>query len=230
MKLALRVTVALAALALPAAGSALDPQSFADVASGVVFVRATGCAGGATQTGSGFLVGTSVVMTAHHVLAGCRAARVLVEEKRWVVVAHSTSWRDRGADVDVSTLKLATRIEDAWVFRLRASQVPVGAHVAALGHPLGAAVSDVNGRVVTRISGQHLLLRMLGAQGMSGGPVVDGQRQVVALVNAGIGKPGFLTGAYTGDNVIAYDISSRWGSWRRTLCRAYPLGGIPGCG
>jgi len=230
MKVVARAIVVVAALALATGASGLDPQSFADVASGVVLVRATGCPGGETQTGSGFLVGTSVVVTAHHVVAGCRAARILVEEKKWVDVAHSTYWRDGGTDLDVSTLKLAERFDDAWIFRLRASQVPVGGHVAALGHPLGAAVSYVNGRVVGRLPGQHLLLRMLGAQGMSGGPIVDGARQVVGLVNAGIGKPGFLTGDYTGDNVIAYDISSRWGSWRKTLCHAYPRGGIPGCG
>jgi S1-C subfamily serine protease len=230
MRLVASAAAATTALALAATASGLDPQSFAEVASGVVLVRATGCPGGRTQTGSGFLVGTSVVMTAHHVVKGCRSARVLVQEKTWVDVAHSTYWRDRGADVDVSTLKLARQFDGVWIFRLRPAQIPVGGKVAALGHPLGAAVSYVNGRVVGRLAGQHLLLRMLGAQGMSGGPIVDVQRQVVGLVNAGIGKPGFLTGAVTGDNVIAYDISSRWGSWRRTLCHAYPLGGIPGCG
>ena len=70
------------------------------------------------------------------------------------------------------------------------------------------------------------LRRALAAQGYSGGPVVDTYGRVIGLVNEGIGKAGFLTGANTGDNVIGYDFSSRWGGWRRTLCHAYPSGDI----
>jgi hypothetical protein len=127
-------------------------------------------------------------------------------------------------------LKLGVPLTDVWVFSLRPSQIPVGAYVAALGHPLGEGVSYTNGRVLFRIAGQHLVLRILGAQGMSGGPIVDGIGRVVAIVNAGVGDPGVITGARTGDNLIAYDLSSRWGGWRRTLCHAYPYGEIQDCG
>jgi hypothetical protein len=51
----------------------------------------------------------------------------------------------------------------------------------------------------------------------------------VAIVNAGAGDPGLLTGAVTGDNIIAYDISSRWGGWRKALCKSYPSGAIQDC-
>jgi hypothetical protein len=87
----------------------------------------------------------------------------------------------------------------------------------------------VNGRVVARRAGR-VLLRILGAQGLSGGPIVDPNGAVVALVNAGVGDPGAITGAVTGDNLICYDLSSRWGGWRKTLCEAYPSGGIDDCG
>jgi hypothetical protein len=83
-------------------------------------------------------------------------------------------------------------------------------------------LSYTNGRVAFRIRGQQIVLKILSAQGMSGGPVVDTNRRVVGVISWGASKsPGVLTGAYTGDNVVAYDISSKWGTWRRTLCRTY---------
>jgi S1-C subfamily serine protease len=229
-KLAAGITIAIAVFALTCEASAIDPQSFADISSGVVLIKATGCSGGGARLGSGFLVGGSVVMTAHHVIRGCRAARVLIKEKKWVDMSRFTYWTDHGRPLDVATLKLAEPLTDVWVFSLRPSQIPIGAYISALGHPLGEGVSYVNGRVLFRITGQHLVLRILGAQGMSGGPIVDSIGRVVGIVNAGIGDPGLLTGAQTGDNLIAYDISSRWSGWRRTLCHAYPNGGIEDCG
>jgi S1-C subfamily serine protease len=229
-KLAGGVTIVLAGLAFTATASGIDPQSFADVSSGVVLVRATGCAGGGIYRGSGFLVGNSVVMTADHVIRGCRTSRVLVKEKKWVDVARTVSWSDGGTSLDIATLKLVVPLDDVWVFSLRPSQIPLGAYIAALGHPLGEGVSYTNGRVLFRIRGQHLVLRILAAQGYSGGPIVDSIGRVVGITNAGVGDPGFLTGANTGDNIVAFDISSNWGRWRRTLCHAYPNGGIQDCG
>jgi hypothetical protein len=205
--------------------SALDPQSFAEVSSGVVKVRAH-CPEG-TVLGSGFLVGSSVVMTAHHVVAGCRGVAVLAKGK-WVNVAAIRSWRDGNQNLDVSTMKLAHPVNEAWVFSLRTSQVPIHAYVAALGYPLGEGISYTNGRVVGRVRG-HIALRILAAQGYSGGPVVDQSGRVAGLVNLGLMAAGAFTGAGVGDNIFAYDISSRWGGWRRALCHAYPNGGIEDC-
>jgi hypothetical protein len=67
--------------------------------------------------------------------------RVLVKERRWVGITSRIDWNDRGSQLDVSTLKLAQPIKDVWVFSLRPSQIPTGAFVAALGHPLGEGVS-----------------------------------------------------------------------------------------
>jgi Trypsin-like peptidase domain len=210
--------------------SALDPESFAEVSSGIVFIKTSNCRGGTRGSGSGFLVGTSVVMTATHVVNGCRTVRVLVKERRWVGVTSRIDWNDRGSQLDVSTLKLTQSLKDVWVFSLRPSQIPTRAYVAALGHPLGEGVSYSNGRVLGHIPRQQIVMRILGAQGMSGGPVVDTNGRVVGVINGLFSNAvGPATGSYTADNLVAYDVSSRWGAWRRTLCHTYTFGGIEDC-
>jgi len=216
------------ALALPAAARALDPAAFATISSGVVKIKATGCKGGGTSWGSGFLVGTSVVVTADHVVNDCRRAQVLVKNRSWIPVKSSITWHDKNKDLDVATLKLAAPARNAWLFSFRTSQARPGAFIAVLGYPLAQGVSYTNGRLVAR-SGRLLLLKVLAAQGYSGGPVVDADGRVIGLVNLGAGEPGKLTGAVTGDNVVGYDFSSRWAAWRQSLCHAYPSGGIDDC-
>ena len=50
-----------------AAGRALDPKLFSELATGVVLIRTFDCGGSPKTGGSGFLVGMSVVITARHV-------------------------------------------------------------------------------------------------------------------------------------------------------------------
>jgi S1-C subfamily serine protease len=222
------IALALTILLLPARASALDPDSYSTIASGVVKIKATHCKGGGTSIGSGFLLGTSVVMTAHHVVAGCRQATVLVRNQQWIPATSSIHWFDAKDDLDVTTLKLAKPTSEAWLFSIRPGQAPIGTFIAVVGYPLGQGESYTNGKLLAR-KGRRILLQVLAAQGYSGGPVVDTYGRVVGLVNIGLGKAGVLTGANVGDTVIGYDFSSRWGGWRRTLCHAYPSGGIDDC-
>jgi Trypsin-like peptidase domain len=208
--------------------SALDPQSFEEISSGVVKIRATNCRGGGTGFGSGFLIGTSVVVTAHHVVKDCRQAQVLVNNRQWIPVAATTHWFDAKDYLDVSTLKLSRPVRGTWLFAFRPGQAPIGTFIAVLGYPLAQGESYTNGRLIARRS-HRILLKVLAAQGYSGGPIVDTYGRVVGLVNIGLGSAGLITGAQTGDNVIGYDFSSRWGGWKVTLCRAYPYGGIDDC-
>ena len=219
-----------AALTISGSAEALDPSSFAQVASGVVLIRASNCRGGGSYTGSGFFVGSSVVMTATHVAKGCRSTRVLVNRKRWVPITGSIDWHDRSGGLDVSTSNWRSPSTMSGCSACATSQIPAGATVAALGHPLGEGLSYSNGHVLFRIPGQQIVLKILSAQGMSGGPVVDTNEHVVGVVNwAATENPGVLTGAYTSDNLVAYDLSSKWGTWRKTLCRTYRFGGIADC-
>jgi S1-C subfamily serine protease len=214
--------------AIPASATTeVDPATIASISSGVVLVRAT--CHGARFLGSGFFVGESVVMTANHVVDGCSSASIHTTTGRWINARTWTGWLDGKRDLDVATLKLAEPADAEYIFSLRTRQIPIGGSIAVLGHPLGEGVSTINGRVIARAAGQHLVLRALGAQGASGGPVVDSIGDVVGLVNFAYGLPGALTGASVSDNIFAYDISSRWGGWKRTLCRSYPQGGITDC-
>lgn len=223
------LVVAVLFLVVPASASALDPQSYESISSGVVKIRATNCKGGGTSFGSGFLVGTSVVVTAHHVVKDCRQAQVLVNNREWIPVAASTHWFDAKDNLDVSTLKLSSPTHDTWLFAIRPGQAPIGAYIAVLGYPLNQGESYTNGRLVAR-RGHLIGLNVLSAQGYSGGPVVDTYGRVVGLVNLGFLTPGAFDPRFaTGDNVIGYDFSSRWGGWRTTLCAAYPNGGIDDC-
>ena len=135
-------------------------------------------------------------------------------------VTAITTWNDGHQHLDISTMKLAHAINNAWVFRLRRSQVPIHADVAVLGYPLGGRISYADGKVIARSRG-HIALEIRSAPGESGGPVVDAQGRLVGV--ASLGNPS--RGAF----LIAYDISSRSAGWRRTLCRAYPHGGIQDC-
>lgn len=103
------IALALTILLLPARASALDPDSYSTIASGVVKIKATHCKGGGTSIGSGFLLGTSVVMTAHHVVAGCRQATVLVRNQQWIPATSSIHWFDAKDDLEVPPSNLPNR-------------------------------------------------------------------------------------------------------------------------
>jgi S1-C subfamily serine protease len=212
-----------AAAATPA--SAVDPQIFADVSSGIVRVRAE-CRGGAS-VGTGFLVGTRVVMTARHVVRACHDIRVHTTSG-WITVKNASPWYENDdSDIDIATLRLDSDA-DGHVFQLRTSQARAGLNVAAIGHPLGTAIGVTQGKIMFR-SRRHVFVRLLGAEGASGSPFVDGQGRVVAILQNGYGSEDAI-GQRTAGVVSGYDFSSRWAAWRRVLCQAYPYGGIADCG
>jgi hypothetical protein len=233
------VLCAPAAVAAPQAATrpakaALSPGLFARLSSGVALVRAEGCSGRGREQGSGFLVGARIVMTAYHVVRGSCRVEVLIGG-HWISVDHWDYWYGEdpaeGVDVDVATLKLHRR-SAGHLFRVRTWSPARGTNVSALGHPLGNNISLNQGHVVDKgkVHGVPLLeIRMLGAEGGSGSPLVDDQGNVVSILQIGLGGKDVF-GQRTAGVVVGIDLPSWWGGrTRQSLCKTYRDGGIPGC-
>jgi hypothetical protein len=228
-----------AAARVPAAAQ-ITPALFAKLATGVVLIRGFDCSGTGRIEGTGFLVGSGVVMTARHVVdpAGAEAklaCRVKVQiDGHWIAAAHTTWWY-RGSDptgrgTDLATVKLAHPASASdYIFDFRNSSAPPGTNLAMIGHPLGTEISLTQGRLLARIRNHGvplMAIRMLGAAGSSGSPIVDDGGHVVGVLQLGLGS-GETSGVSLG-----IDLPSWWGSGHavaKTLCTAYPLGGVPGC-
>lgn len=212
--------------------SHLSPDLFAELSTGIALVRTFSCAGKATDEGSGFLVGTAVVMTARHVLLGACRVKVLVDGG-WIGVSAWSFWHARGhspAAADVATIKLNKKTS-GHVFAIRTWSPAVGANLAALGHPLGNQISLNQGSVVRKgnLSGIPMLaVRMLAAEGGSGSPLVDNLGNVVGILQVGLGSEDIL-GQRTSGVILGIDLPSWWPHARAELCRAYKYGGILGC-
>jgi len=212
----------------------LSPRLFSELASGIALVRTFNCGGNATGEGTGFLVGTSVVMTARHVVRGACRVKVLLQGK-WIPVHRTTSWHTSGRRdldaADVATIKLKSEAA-GHVFKIRTSSVAPGTNLAALGHPLGNNISLNQGRVVEKVRYQGvplLAVRLLAAEGGSGSPLVDAQGNVVGILQLGLGSKD-LYGQRTSGAILGINLPAWWPTMRKNLCKAYPHGGIPGCG
>src|SRR6185312_8933337 len=74
-----------------------------------------------------------------------------------------------------------------------------------------------------------LMVRMLGAEGASGSPLVDDAGHVVAILQLGAGSKDVL-GQRTAGVLLGLEFS-RWGSptLQKSLCSAYPTDGVAGC-
>jgi S1-C subfamily serine protease len=218
-------------------GARLDPGRFAALATGIVLVRAYDCSGTARVEGTGFLVGARVVMTASHVVDGACTTKVQTSDGTWIPVDRATEWyggRSNVAAVDLATLRLHTGA-NGHLFTIRTWSPGVGAGVAMLGHPLGGQqLSITQGRVAwkghmrARPGVPLLVLRLLGAQGASGSPIVDDNGRVVSILQIGLGSRDTL-GQETSGTILGIDLPSWWPNAKQNLCQAYPLGGVANC-
>lgn len=206
--------------------STLSPGLFATVSTGVALIKTYRCNGAPVASGSGFLVGETVVMTARHVLTGACTARVFVggesiDATRWVF------WRSSEKEADIGVIKLA-QPSSGYIFRFRTAPPPAGTNLAMVGHPFGNRVSLNQGKIVRRLKYGRVPLiavRMLGAKGASGSAFVDDQGRVDGILQIGIG------GGEASGLLLGVELSTAWGQGpRHALCRAFPNGGIPGCG
>jgi hypothetical protein len=222
--------------ATPAAARAafLTPERFANVATGIGLVRTFNCSGMPIAEGTGFLIGSGVVMTARHVVVDSCHVKVMLDG-HWMAVASWTSWSSRGrldyATADVATLRLQGTAP-GHVFTMRSWSPGLGVNLAALGHPLGTSISLTQGHVVDKGKLQGiptLAVRLLGAEGASGSPLVDNLGNVVGILQKGLGGKDAL-GQRTAGLILGIDLSSWWPTSETDLCIAYAAGGVPGCG
>lgn len=211
----------------------LSPGLFEKVSSGVAYVTTYTCGGSQVGQGSGFLIGSSVVMTARHVVRGACRIRVKVDGVVHDVVSSSYwrgSSRGSGSAEDVATLKLEGSSE-GHLFVIRSDSPPAGANLAMVGHPLGNRVSLNQGKIIqkVRVGGVPLIaVQMLGAEGASGSAFLDDAARVVGILQIGLGSEDIL-GQRTAGVVLGIDLSRVSAQIRRNLCTAYPNGGIAGC-
>jgi hypothetical protein len=227
------VTASATAAPLKANRSALDPSSFQELSSGITLIRTFTCSGVPTGEGTGFLVGSRVVMTARHVTHGACRTKVYVDNK-WMSVAGVTSWSSRNRNdrtaADITTIRLNGE-STGHVFAIRSWSAAIGSNLATIGHPLGNGLSITQGHVMRKgkLSGVPMLaVRLLAAEGGSGSPLLDNNGNVVGILQLGLGGEDAL-GQRTSGLILGIDLPSWWPNAERNLCRAYPQGGILGC-
>jgi hypothetical protein len=213
----------------------VSPDTFSEVSSGVALIKTYKCNGAPIAQGTGFLVGTSVVMTARHVIVDACRIHVHVDGANFVG-KRATSWYGGGASpsaADIATIKLDGSADDGFVFRVRSSPVGTGLNLGMVGYPLGNRLSLNQGKIIWRgkYRGAPLLaVRMLGAEGASGAPFIDEQGRVVGILQVGLSKAKDALGQRTSGALMGLDLVRWWGPHARLdLCRAYPSGGIAGC-
>jgi trypsin-like peptidase len=231
--------------AASAAGPGVSPETFARVATGVALIGLHDCTGkpllgtfGNDGSGTGFLIGSRLLMTAEHVVQAVmghpRACGLRARiGSRWYEVEEARAWRDPGQKdlrgVDLATLQLAAEAQ-GHLFELNRVEAPVGSAVAALGYPRGLPLSFTQGFVTKKLTDYGkptLAANMVIADGNSGGPIIDRGGRVVTVVTR------IVVWANQTDGGHYYggpDFARWWGdSALNDLCRAHPHGGIPGC-
>jgi hypothetical protein len=172
-------------------------------------------------------------MTARHVVTGACQIRIRVSGENFKASGWS-AWSGGGASrsaADVATIKL-DHAAGGYIFRVRTLPIRVGVNLGMVGYPLGNRLSLNQGKLIDRgkVNGAPLIaVRMLGAEGASGAPFIDGDGRVVGIVQIGLGSKDVL-GQRTSGVLLGLDLVRWWGPRARLdLCRAYPNGGIAGC-
>jgi Trypsin-like peptidase domain len=217
----------------PLQRQAITPATYASIASGVALIKTFTCSGRPLAQGTGFLVGSRVLMTARHVIAEVKGAcivRAYMGNSSYTgsfIRFWSSSATNQGS-VDLATMKLNRVAVNDYVFSFAPRTPPLGTTIAMIGHPLGNPLSLAQGplRFVGTISGlPEIGVVLATAQGSSGSPLLDPNGDVVGILQKGFVSP-------SAGRVVGLNLAKAWGKKQalRDLCKAYPLGGIAGCG
>jgi S1-C subfamily serine protease len=217
--------------------STITPELFSEIATGVARIRVRGCGGRGVGSGTGFLIGEQVVMTARHVIKGGCSYRVTIDGKSYtagrVISWYTARTRDLEA-ADVATLKLS-RPAPGHIFSFARRTPHAKTTIAVIGFPLGNPLSFNQGPLVfaQRLEGVPVIgVRIATAKGTSGSAFLDPAGNVVGILQKGLvagpGEGGIISpseGIVWGLNLVRW-----WGPQIvKNLCRAYPQGKIPGC-
>lgn len=245
--LALAAVVVAGTLAWARSGGDAEPPTLEELKSGVGRVETLNCDGtpftvnGHAASGSGFLVGSQVVMTAEHGMwvgldePACKM-RVRFGKDTYAVTAVQV-WSDRaGTDmlerrgIDLATLALERPV-DGHVFRIARDGAPVGTRIATLGYPLGGPLKLTRGRVYKNVIDYEtpsIAAKIDIDGGNSGGPIFNDQGEVLSVVSRIV-----ISGSLTLDKSNrsgGVDLPRWWGKNAvPDLCATYPDGGLPGC-
>jgi hypothetical protein len=215
-----------------------------DAASGVGLVQDLDCRGrplriaGHAVSGSGFLVGSRVVMTAEHgiwVGLNRRACGLRVRlSGSWYDVSDVKVWSEHGESdrrgTDLATLTLS-RPARGHVFEFAGVSERVGSSVSALGYPLGGPLKITRGPLARKTIqyGKPTLAAKIAIEGgNSGGPIINRGGRVLSVVSRIV-----VYSNLSPDRRNWYggvDLPRWWPSAHVDLCRTYPRGGIPDCG
>lgn len=225
-------------------GSTATPE---ELRSGVGLVETLNCdgtpfvVGGHAASGSGFLIGSRVVMSAEHGMwvgldePACKM-RVRFGDETYPVtdvrVWGEQNQRDFYArrGVDLATLTLSRPV-DAHVFKFASEGAPVGTPIATLGYPMGGPLKLARGTITKNVIDHEvpsIAAKIDIEGGNSGGPILNDDGAVLSLVSRIV-----ISGSLTEDKSNRWggvDIPRWWGAnVLSDLCRTYPDGGVPDC-
>lgn len=227
------------ASASPAPGQQDWSKVFADASTGVVRIDVRACGSGGT--GTGFLIGPTLVATVAHVVEGAQRVRITAPK-----LALVTTGQVIGIDHDHDLALVRTDVPlTGHIFDLRPEQPPIGTEIGVIGFPLGRSMQLTIGHITDthdrrRVGGEGfnvelsdvLLTDAAQNPGNSGGPWLTRDGEVVALAESG--PPAISPGGQAsapalpaqGNNggVPASDAKARLSAWRVNL-RA-----VTGCG
>lgn len=253
-RLVVLLVLVLAAAAVAAVVIARGPDAdtaiptLEEVKSGIGRVETLNCDGTPVTfgdhaaTGSGFLIGSRVVMSAEHGMWVARDTPACKMRVRFgdeiYPVTNVRVWGEPGQKdmyerrgVDLATLTLARPVEDRHVFQFASEGAPKGASVLTAGYPLGGPLKVSRGTVYRNLPdyGVPAVATNLDTDGgSSGGPIFTDKGEVISVVSRIV-----ISGSLTLDKSSrsgGIDLPRWWGpDVLGDLCRIYGDGGIPDC-